>query len=77
MAFWGLVLVAVGVGSLLNVDIWPLIAIVVGVGFFTRAASGRSGRGNTMWGWSCWPTFYREPEQVANRDERDVRDVSL
>lgn len=42
MAFWGLILIAVGVGSLLNLDIWPLIAIIVGVSLLTGAASGRS-----------------------------------
>ena len=77
MAFWGWILIAAGIGSLLNIGGWPLIAIVVGVGFLVNAASGRSDRGRTMGMWSCWPTFYREREPEDRHDDRDLRHPSV
>ena len=73
MAFWGLVLVAFGLGFLLGIDIWPLMAVVVGVALLISAASGRSDRNNPLGMWSCWPTLYRNRDPGGGDQERDLR----
>ena len=54
MAFWGLLFVAIGVGAILDVRIWPLVLIVVGVALLLPVLSGGSRYRNRYDAWWCW-----------------------
>ena len=70
MIFWGLVLIAIGVGFFLDVawdKIWPIILIALGVAMLLTAMRGRR-RFGSLWGvWCCGPVFTEEePEHLRN-----------
>ena len=54
MAFWGLLLVAIGVGALLDIAIWPLVLIVVGVAMLLPVLTGGGGSRRPYGMWWCW-----------------------
>ena len=73
MVFWGLVLIAVGLGVLLDVDwgrYWAAILIAWGVAFLWSALRSR---GKSRWfsPWCCWwgPGYWDRREEEG-RGER-------
>ena len=68
MIVWALVLIAVGVGALLDVSIWPGVLIAIGVStLLSVALRGNRETANLFNCWPCWPTFYRsEPRDPSN-----------
>jgi hypothetical protein len=64
MIVWGLVLIAVGVGALLDVSIWPGVLIAFGVSTLLSVAfRGNQETARLFNYWPCWPTFSRPEHQ--------------
>ena len=57
MAFWGVLLIAVGLSALLDINIWPLVLIVVGIAILRPVLSGegRYRDRDNLW-WCSWDT---------------------
>lgn len=64
----GLILIAIGVGTLMDVSVWPGVLIAIGASALLSVAfSGH--REATRWFncWQCWPTIYQpDPENPGN-----------
>ena len=75
MIFWGLLLIAIGVGALLDLELWPLVLIVVGVALLLPALTGRRRRRNWHRMWWCWwdPSYWREVHERSRQEEREGR----
>jgi len=73
MVFWGLLLIAIGVGALLDVRLWPIVLIAVGAGLLLSMWSRRWGKRSTWFDMSCWcvPSSWRDPGR-RNYEEPDV-----
>ena len=54
MAFWGLLFIAIGVGALLDIRIWPLVLVVVGIAMLRPVLSGGRRYRNQYDMWWCW-----------------------
>ena len=54
MGFWGLLFIAIGVGAIFDIRIWPLVLILVGVAMLRAVLPG----GRRYWSrdgmWWCW-----------------------
>ena len=71
MVFWGLVLIAIGVGALLGISLWPLILIALGTTLLVSAIFGRRGRHRHWLWWSWWHDRERWREfQRCHEEER-------
>jgi hypothetical protein len=56
--FFGIVLIAIGIGALFDLRIWPIVFIAIGVSMLGRVVFGSKRR--SIWSnWSCWggPSF--------------------
>ena len=72
MIAWALVLIAVGVGALLNVSIWPGVLIAIGVSTLLSVAfRGNSDMARLFNCWQCWPTFYRSEHKDSPSSRLD------
>ena len=66
MIFFGVILIALGIGWLIDFDAWPVLIIGAGVAYILSAVFGR-GRSSA---WSlpacCYPVYWfeREPERL-------------
>ena len=69
MIVWGVVLVAIGIGALLDWEIWPVVLIAVGAALVLSAISG-IGRRSPGWFWSCC-SWYPERRSDPPADTRD------
>lgn len=60
MIGWAFVLIAVGVGALLDVSLWPGVLIAIGVSVLLPIAF-RGNRETARWFdcWPCWPNYSR------------------
>ncbi len=70
--FWGILLIAIGVGALLDISLWPVVLIAIGAGLLlSRLARGSRGRDHWFGPCNCWP-FQSEPtserESSADRN---------
>ena len=54
--FWGILMIAIGIGALLDIAIWPVVLIGIGAGLLLSRLS-KSGRRNNRWFGACgsWP----------------------
>ncbi len=73
MIVLGALLIALGVGSLFDFNVWPLILIAAGIAYVLSAVS-RRGR-SSVWALPscCYPEFWvgREPERnLAPAEDR-------
>ena len=70
MILWGLLLIAIGVGALLNVSIWPLVLIVVGTALLLPVLTGRRRYGDWHSKWCCWwdPSYWRDVQERHHGD---------
>ena len=76
--FWGLLLIAIGVGALLDIELWPLVLIVVGVALLLPVLTGRRRHRNWHQMWWCWwdpSTGGRSMSGLARRSGRVDRPV--
>ena len=69
MIVWGVVLAAIGIGALLDWEIWPVVLIAVGAVLVFGAISG-IGRRSPGWFWYCCP-WYPERKSDPTADSRD------
>jgi uncharacterized membrane protein len=72
MFFWGILLIAIGVGSILDLNIWPIILIAVGASMVSRVLFGsKNKRGWSSW--SCWvgPSFKERDQDEGHRQTTD------
>ncbi len=71
MIFWGLLLIAVGVGALLDVELWPLVLIVVGVALLLPVLTGRRRYPNWYGTWCCWwdTSYWRQGRERQQGEE--------
>ena len=76
MLFWGVFLVALGVGALLDVPIWPVVLIGVGTAWIISAGFGRSGSRVWLLPPCCFPSFWVGQTSEHNQFERDTREDS-
>lgn len=72
MFFWGLVLIAIGLGALLDLSIWPIVLIAIGAAMLGPALFG-SKRRSAWSNWRCWcgPVFR---ERDADESQRQTTD---
>lgn len=71
MIVWALVLIAVGVGALLDVSIWPGVLIAMGVSTLLSVAfKGNRETARLFNCWPCWPTFYPQDSEDTTRPRR-------
>lgn len=70
--FFGLVLIAIGVGALLDLRIWPIILIAIGSSMVFRMVFGSKSRGGWS-GWNCWtgPAFRKRDDDEGQRRASD------
>lgn len=68
MKILGFILIAVGIGALLNV-IWPVIFIGIGLVVLARSMSVKPLRKEGMWVWLGWPTFKRKGDADSETGE--------
>ena len=73
--FWGLLLIAIGVGALLDIELWPLVLIVVGVALLLPVLTGRRRHRNWHQMWWCWwdPSYWRKVHERSRQEEREGR----
>lgn len=81
MTFWGLLFIAIGVSALLDINIWPLVLIVIGIAMVLPVLSGgrRQRSRYAMW-WRWWdPSAWersrerRGPDKTTNLRVRHAR----
>ncbi|MQG75802.1 MAG: hypothetical protein FI703_00560 [SAR202 cluster bacterium] len=72
MFFWVILLIAIGVGSLFDVNIWPIILIAVGASMVSRVMFGSKSKGGWS-SWSCWvgPSFKKRDQDEGQRQTTD------
>ena len=71
MIFWGLVLIAIGIGALLGISIWPLVFIVAGGVLLLSAVSGRRGRYRRWFRYDPrWREHFERRHQGEQTEER-------
>ena len=66
--FLGILLIAIGVGALLDLSIWPIVLIAIGVSMLGRVVFGSKRR--SVWSsWSCWgsPVFRNTDAEERRR----------
>ncbi len=74
MIFWGLLLIAIGVGALTDVELWPMVLVLTGAALLLSALATRRRYGGWYSLWCCWdPSYRREPRL---QDERESADPS-
>ncbi len=73
--FWGILLIAIGIGALLDIAIWPVVFIAIGAGLLlSRPAQGGRGIGRGFAPCSCWPfKFESQRERVSSSDQEQSR----
>lgn len=72
MFFCGLVLIAIGVGALLDLSIWPIVLIIIGASMLRSVVFGSKRR--SIWSnWSCWgsPVFRGRDAEESRRQTTD------
>ena len=72
MLFWGVFLVALGIGSLLGVPFWPVVLIGVGTAWILSAGLGRSNSSAWLMPPCCFPSFWTRRATENNGTERDI-----
>ena len=74
MIAWALILIAIGVGALMDVSIWPGVLIAIGVSALLSVAfKGNQETARWFNCWPCWPTFHRpEPEDPAGSHPENI-----
>ena len=74
MKILGFILIAVGIGALVNV-IWPVIFIGIGLAVLARSMSVKPPRKEGMWVWLGWPTFKRKGDADCETGEAEAGKV--
>ena len=70
MIIWAFVLIGIGIGALMDVSIWPMILIALGVSTFLTFALRRHPETARLFDcWQCWPTRFH----AVPRDDREIR----
>ncbi len=72
MLFWGIVLIAIGIGSLFDLSVWPIILIAIGASMISRVLFGSKSKGGWS-NWSCWcgPSFRGRGKDDSRRQASD------
>ncbi len=70
--FWGIVLIAIGIGSLFDLSVWPIILIAIGASMISRVLFGSKSKGGWS-NWSCWcgPSFRGRGKDDSRRQASD------
>ena len=72
MFFWGILLIAIGVGSILDLNIWPIILIALGVSMVSRVLFGSKRKGGwSNWSWWVGPSFKQRDQDEGQRQTTD------
>ena len=72
MIFWGLLLITIGVGALLDISLWPLVFIIVGVALLLSTITGaRRYRG--LYDWWCCSWQSNQQVRMVDAESRDHR----
>ncbi len=71
MAFWGLLLIAIGVGAMTDLSLWPLVFIVAGIEGLLPIVTGRRRYGGRYSTWYCW---WEPPRWQGSRRRRQRAD---
>ena len=72
MIFWGLLLIAIGVGALLDISLWPLVFIIVGAALLLPIITGARRYGG-LYDWWCCSWQSNQQEQQANAEATEHR----
>lgn len=76
MVTWGLILIALGLGSFFGVDLWPAVLIALGGGLLVSAVSGRGSRSARLFDpCACLPIFRSERPQEPYREPPLTKDA--
>lgn len=76
MLFWGVFLVALGIGALLDVPIWPVALIGVGTAWILSAGFRRSNSTAWLLPPCCFPSFWMGQTSELSQRERDTGEDS-
>ena len=77
MLFLGVLLVALGVGALLEMPVWPVALIGIGTAFILSVGFGRSSSSAWILPACCFPLFWTRQGMEQYRSKRGIRKDSI